>query len=193
MLERVQEQSWLQGLGKEWGLQLHGASKALAQWAIVDDYNTVLDLSCRDTRLLRYFSHKYSLRACGIASENEEARLLQKQLPEAEIFCARPGDIPWQENTFDVVFCQLAKSEGDREVAALREALRVLRPCGQLLIAVKGLPEPICSMASMLGIGATDRLHPRTLLRQMENAGFDDVSYRTVRPCVGLAMGWKRN
>ena len=36
------------------------AQKALAQWAIEDDYNNILDLSCQDTRLLRFLSHKYS-------------------------------------------------------------------------------------------------------------------------------------
>ena len=74
MLERVQERSWLHALGLQDRTHLRGAQKALAQWAIVDDYNNILDLSCQDTRLLRFLSQKYSLRACGIADDPEHAR-----------------------------------------------------------------------------------------------------------------------
>ena len=35
-------------------------------------------------------------------------------------------------------------------------------------------------------------IKPHTLLKEMENAGFADVSYRVSRPFVGIAMGWKR-
>lgn len=82
MLERVQERSWLHALGLQDRTHLRGAQKALAQWAIVDDYNNILDLSCQDTRLLRFLSQKYSLRACGIADDPEHARALRLELPE---------------------------------------------------------------------------------------------------------------
>ena len=58
MLERVQERSWLHALGLQYRTHLRRAQEALSQWAIVDDYNNILDLSCQDTRLLRFLSQK---------------------------------------------------------------------------------------------------------------------------------------
>ena len=130
MLERVQERSWLHALGLQDRTHLRGAQKALAQWAIVDDYNNILDLSCQDTRLLRFLSQKYSLRACGIADDPEHARALRLELPDAEIFCARKEDIPWRDQAFDAVFYQMKKNAPAFDGTFLREAARVLKPGG---------------------------------------------------------------
>lgn len=193
MLERVQENSVLRLFGESAGKRLSSAQKALAQWAVVDDYNTVLDLRCRDTRLLRYLSQKFSLRACGVAEEAAEAHALQEAMPDAEIFCARKEDIPWRDSSFDAVFYQIDKNEPDCGSIFLDEALRVLKPCGQLLVAVGGMPEALCRLMDFAGISsAADRFRPRDLLQRMEKTGFDDVSYRIAQPFVGLVMGWKR-
>ena len=193
MLERVQDRTWLQALHNSAGIRLHGAQKALAQWAIVDDYNTILDLHCQDTRLLRYFAQKFSLRACGIADGVEQARNLRAEAPEAEIFCARKEDIPWRSESFDCVFYQLKANEGEHEHGFLQEAARVLRPGGQMLIAVQGLPEMIGRLAAAAGLAEEDALlSPRDLMKKMEEAGLSDVSYRMNQPLIGVAMGWKR-
>ena len=193
MLDRVQGRSGLRIFGDTTtGVKLSGAQKALAQWSVVDDYNTVLDMSCRDTGLLRYLTQKFSLRACGIAREIEDARMLREALPDAEIFCARKEDIPWRDESFDVIFLQIDKNDGDCGAALLKEVKRVLKPCGQLLISVSGMPELLRRTAEFVGMpGAEDRVRPRDLLNAMEEAGFDDISYRLARPFVGLAMGWK--
>lgn len=192
MLERVQERSRLSWLGDKIGAKLHGAQKVLAQWAIVDDYNAILDMRCHDVSLLRYLAQKFSLRACGIAENAADARALQEAMPDAEIFCARREDIPWRDDCFDTVFYQMNKNETEG-CGFLREAFRVLKPNGQLLIAVNGMPEVLCGAAEMAGIGDLEgHMRPNALLQQMEAAGFDDVSYRLSRPFVGIAMGWKR-
>ena len=168
MLERVQERSWLHALGLQDRTHLRGAQKALAQWAIVDDYNNILDLSCQDTRLLRFLSQKYSLRACGIADDPEHARALRLELPDAE-------NAPAFDGTFQ------------------REAARVLKPGGQLLIAVQGAPEPLCKVGELLGLcDGDDHVSPAQLLKSMEDAGLEDVSWRLAQPMVCLAMGWRR-
>lgn len=193
MLERMQEGSRLHLGDGQIGTRLHGAEKALAQWAIVDDYNAVLDMRCTGTALLRSLSQKFSLRACGITENAQDAHFLQDRLPNAEIYCARKEDIPWRDQCFDAVFYRLRKKEGCAGAGFLREAMRVLRPNGQLLIALEGMPEILCGLAELAGVGEQeDRLTPGELMRQMEEAGFGDVSYRVSKPLVGIAMGWKR-
>ena len=193
MLDRVQERARLPFLEGLFGAGLHGAKKALAQWAIVDDYNSVLDMRCDDTSLLRSLSQKFRLRACGITDDQAKARDMQARLPNAEIFYARKEDIPWSDQCFDAVFYRMDKKEDGGNTGFLKEALRVLRPNGQLLIALQGMPEVFCGAADLTGIGGLEaRVRPGSLLRQMEEAGFDDVSYRVSQPFVGIAMGWKR-
>jgi SAM-dependent methyltransferase len=193
MLERVQERSWLHLLGLQEKTHLYGMQKAIAQWAIVDDYNNILDLSCQDTHLLRYFSQKYSLRACGIADDPEHARTLRAELPNAEIFCARKEDIPWRDQAFDAVFYQMKKTAVDYDAAFLREAARVLKPGGQLLIAVQGVAEPLYRAGSLFGFCDTeDHLSPSDLMKSMESSGLEDVSWRLAQPMVAIAMGWRR-
>ncbi|MBQ9197935.1 MAG: methyltransferase domain-containing protein [Clostridia bacterium] len=193
MLERTQDRSKLSWLGEKMTTQLHGAQKAMAQWAIVDDYDAILDMRCNDVSLLRHLSRRFSLRACGITENAAEAKEMQESLPEAEIFCARKEDIPWRDDCFDAVFYQINKKENG-DCGFLKEAMRVLKPNGQMLIAVHGLPEVICGAAEMAGVGEMEgHLKPHALLKAMEAAGFADVSYRISRPLVGIAMGWKRN
>ena len=193
MLERVQERSRFRILGVHAGIQLRGAQKALAQWAVVDDYNMILDMHCQDAQLLRYLSQKYSLRACGIADDAASARRLREEAPEAEIFCARKEDIPWRSESFDAIFYQLQKKERF-DKSFLQEAMRVLKPGGQMLVAIKGMPEAAYRAAGLLGVAEhEEHTAPHMLLRGMEQAGMRDVSYRVSRPLVGIAMGWKRS
>ena len=193
MLDRIQAKAWLKSDRAGIEPALHGAQKALAQWAIVDDYNAVLDMHCCDARLLRYLGKCYSLRACGIADDAAAARALRQQAPEAEIFCARKEDIPWRSETFDAVFYQMKKSEAALDAGFLKEAMRVLRPGGQMLVALTGAPEIVSRAGALLGFCAHDtHIALHTLLKRMEEAGLADVSYRMAQPLTGVAIGWKR-
>ncbi|MBQ7455048.1 MAG: class I SAM-dependent methyltransferase, partial [Clostridia bacterium] len=167
--------------------------KALAQWAIVDDYNTILDLHCQDTRLLRYFTHRFRLRACGIADDVNQARALRGEAPEAEIFCGRKEDIPWRSGSFDSVFYQVKKTDAGFDPAFLPEALRVLKAGGQLLIAIQGLPEIAGRAAHAVGLCSEAGTNTRGILAAMESAGFDDVSCHIATPTLGVAIGWKHS
>ena len=189
MLERVQDRSLLHFLSPEGTTFLHGASKALAQWAIVDDYDHILDLSCGDGKLLNYLSKKYSLRACGIADNPDHARSLRGMMPDAEVFSARKEDIPWRSNAFNAVFYQMKNEQQDG--AFLQEVMRVLKPGGQVLISLSSVPQVLHGMASVFGFANEDCTNHVQLLSWMEKAGLKDVSWRLTGPVTGVAMGFK--
>ena len=86
MLERIQDRSILHELISGGETLLHGARRAMAQWAVVDDYDQILDLDCGDGKLLDYMSKRYSLRACGITNTPAHARSLRDKLPDCEVF-----------------------------------------------------------------------------------------------------------
>ena len=75
----------------------------------------------------------------------------------------------------------------------LNEVVRVLKPGGQVLIALQGIPEILNGLSSLLGFTDGDRVGHIKLLRWMEKAGLSDVSWRITGPMSGLAMGWKQH
>lgn len=190
MLERVQDRSLLGVLTLEHEERLHGAAKALAEWAIVDDYDNILDLDCGDGKLLHYLSKRYSLRACGIASDPEQARDLRSKMPDAEVFFARKEDIPWRSEAFNAVFYQMKNDQQDG--AFLQEAVRVLKPGGQLLITLSSMPEILRPLALAIGMVDESHIGHAQLLKWMEEAGLKDVSWRLTGPVTGVAMGFKQ-
>jgi len=192
VLNRVQGRNLLHSASSEMRVYLHGAQKAMAQWAIIDDYNTIIDLKCEDTCLLRALASKYSLRTCGIASAADRAKQLREEMTEAEIFCARSEDIPWKSGTFDAVFYRLYKKDGMPESKMLREALRVMKDGAQMLISMEGAPEIIWHMADIFGtVNADDHVSPAKLMKELESIGFRDVSWRMSAPGIGIVMAWK--
>lgn len=189
MLERVQDRSLFGALSLESEERLHGAAKALAQWAIVDDYDNILDLDCGDGKLLHYLSRRFSLRACGIADDPEHARKLRQRMPDAEVFHARKEDIPWRSNAFNTVFYQMKNEQQDGSF--LREVLRVLKPGGQVLISLHSMPQVLHGLSTVFGIAGEDYTTHTQLLTWMEKAGLKDVSWRITGPMTGIAMGFK--
>lgn len=191
MLERIQDRSLLRKFNLESPFALHGASKALAEWAIVDDYDYVLDLSCGDGKLLHYLSQKYYLRACGIAETLEQAHALHDMLPEAEVLSASKEDMPWRSDAFNTVFYQMDANDDAEHGDFLQEVVRVLKPGGQVLISLHALPDFIGNMARSIGFANNRSMKHTKLLQRMEAAGLNDVSWRTTGPMTGIAMGWK--
>ena len=193
MLERTQERSGFHIAGSGNILHLNSAQRALAQWAVVDDYQSVLDLNCGDGRLLRYLKQRFALRICGISDNHEHALCLRSRLPDAEVIISHDHTFPWQADSFDTVFFQPdLETEADK-YSVLRETMRVLKPNGQLLIATGSIS--VCSMLSLKIFPNTlqERCnHMRTFLTLMENAGYQEVSCRLAGPFMGIAMGWKR-
>ena len=108
----------------------------------------------------------------------ELARAAGELLGDADVIAGRPEDIPWRDETFDVVLNSgCLRGEARR---TLLEALRVLRPGGQYVMAV-----PL-----FRGIGE-EELTRRSVLRLMQELGFRDVSFRTAG-LAGAIIGWKQ-
>ncbi|MDD2428144.1 MAG: methyltransferase domain-containing protein [Eubacteriales bacterium] len=158
---------------------LGAAQKAVARWALVDDYQALLDLSCRDSRLLSFYSQRNHIRACGLCGDTERAAQIKESLPEAEIMQGSPYDIPWQDNTFHAVMVSYPLGAYRGLGGLLSEIRRILRKGGQLLIALPIFPFvlqdlPLTGESNrLLGPGAR-----RELLLTLEQMGYEDVSIR---------------
>lgn len=174
MQTRLEEMLW-QPMEKP--IRLHGAERAVAAWVTLEEHERVLDLACGDGALLSVLAGKYRLRVCGICESAEQAHAVRGRLDEADVLAARPMDIPWRDNAFDAVLSAKSAFQYEDFDKVLEEIIRVLRPGGQLVL----------SAPFSLDEGSS----PRNLMRRLQQAGFENVSWRMHR-LNGVCIAWKR-
>ena len=173
---------------------LSSAQRAVADWAMVDDYEAVLDMDCGNGALLAHFLKRFHLRACGIINQagyqNTDALALIGQ--DAEILRASKLDIPWRSESFDAVFITTPLHRHPDTATYIKEIHRVLKPWGRVLAAVPCIP-----LLMRLGINAAKSLDsvffdaPRVLMELLEENGFSDVSMRCSRFQFATVIGQK--
>lgn len=192
MLNRTHDSSWMGTLRALEGVHLSGVERAMTQWATVDDYDSILQLDCENTNLLRYFTQKFVLRAYGTCNSSDIAQQLRQENNDAEIVFTGNENTSILSDSIDTVFYK-TNWKKRMNIESLSEAFRVVKGGGQMMIAVTGIPEVLHRIGRLLGVTRQrNEMDPRNIMIAMENAGFTDVSFRNVLPFVGLAMGWKR-
>jgi len=166
------------------GRQLSLAQLAAVHWAQVDDYQALLDLDCGDGRLLAYYLDRFSVRACGITrsadtSHNGDAG---SKLSKAEIMRASHHDIPWRNNSFDVVFYTRFNQHQQHLHLLLEEVNRVLKPGAQFVITLSGvLMMKRLSHLMTRGFSGRNLENPFAFMELLTSHGFVDVSMRSSR------------
>ena len=158
--------------------RLTAAMRACMGWAAIEEHDKVLDMSCGGGALLRRLDQQYRLTLCGMSDTPETARAAREGLGDADVISARLDDIPWRNDTFDIVMLPGALRGDARRV--LGEAYRVLKAGGQFVLAAP--------LFSPRGEGAPNR---REQMRMMQEAGFREVSFRANGLC-GAIIGWKQ-
>ena len=154
-----------------------GAKRAVAQWVTLDEHEKILDLNCTDAALLSYFRAKYHVHACGICENPQKAHHVNEILPEADVLSGRPADIPWRDNSFDSVVSALSARGYDDFDSVLAEIKRVLRPGGQFVLSAP--------------VSMNQNLSPRSVMRRLQQAGFENVSWR-MSGFSGVCIAWKK-
>lgn len=157
-------------------VSLNRSEKAVVEWAMVDDYQAVLDLSCSRENLLSHYLSHYQLRACGLCFDLASARELRAGLDKAEIMSAMGADVPWKEDSFDRVLmsCYVPSYVSMDEL--FFEVHRVLKPGGRFVAALGALSGGGSFYATHLD---TDLM--MSYLRKLENIGFVHVAYNKTR------------
>jgi ubiquinone/menaquinone biosynthesis C-methylase UbiE len=181
MQTRLELQSKATALLDGWRIPLSGAERAAIDWALVDDHQAVLDLSCADGRLLRHYTQRYQLRACGVCYDAQQAQQTRESLQSAEIMYSASADIPWQDDSFDRVLLAGILPAFGHPLELLRETCRVLRPDGMLIVVFSSLPFQKLLKLPFYGTGKEISLSRRHLLETLEGWGFEDVSLRQSR------------
>ena len=176
--------------------KLTAIERGMLTWAVLDPGDKVLDMNLRDGLMLDCLARDLECEICGISDQMESVKHARACLQNADILYASPEDIPWRENSFDAVFlCSWKLEENDSE-KALQEALRVLKPGGQLLLGLIHYPAPLRQMVSFFAKEGSER-QQRSLqrktewLKRLKTAGYEEITWQQVDLSNGVAIAWK--
>ncbi len=158
--------------------RLNAAMRACIAWAAVEEHDKILDMACGDGQVLARLNDQLRLTLCGMCETPDQARCVSEMLGGADVIPARMEDIPWRDDTFNVILLSAALHGEPRRV--LSEVLRALRPGGQFVMA-----------SSVFFHHGEGELNRREIMRLMQETGFREVSFRVTGLC-GAIMGWKK-
>lgn len=153
--------------------RLGGAQRAFARWALADDCQSLLEVNLQNDGLLIYYGLKHKMRLCGLCARYDDLSETYSQNNGTEIMFYTNGDIPWPDNTFHTVLLHPRHDVVLKKTA--RELTRVIKPEGELLIALPWLP-----IKTLKGetISLFQFKNNRALVHLLRNLGFQDVSIR---------------
>jgi ubiquinone/menaquinone biosynthesis C-methylase UbiE len=123
----------------------------------------ILQVGCADGGALAAVAAKVGLSGRAVAVVDDEAAAARARKGAArqgvlvDVEIAPPTQIPITETDFDLVIVddtvgQFSKQQADTQTAIVREAIRILKPGGRVLV-ITALPAS--GLAAMLGRGAT--------------------------------------
>jgi ubiquinone/menaquinone biosynthesis C-methylase UbiE len=158
--------------------RLNAAMRACVAWAAIEEHDKILDMACGDGQLLSRLNDQLRLTLCGMCETADQARCVSEILGGADVIPARMEDIPWRDDTFDVILLSAGMRGDARRV--LEEVARALRPGGQFVMA-----------SSVIGRPCEGDLSRREIMRLMQESGFREVSFRMTGLC-GAIVGWKK-
>ena len=157
--------------------RLTAPMRACASWAMLEEHDKILDMACGDGALLSNLNDKMRLTLCGLCEQPQQARAVREMLDDADVISGRVDDIPWRDESFDIVLLPTGV-KGEVARRAIEEAFRVLHQGGQFVMA--------SSHVQMNESG----LSRRELMRVMQETGFTAVSCRKNLMC-GALVGFK--
>ncbi len=195
MLTKTMQQHTLTNLQPKSPLKLSPIMKAFTKWVQVDPGDRILDMSCGNGGVLQYFSQRMDCEISAMASSVEQFRQVRGNLGNVNVMYAQPEDIPWKNNSFDVVMCNTTLVEMLHPEKILKEVYRVLRPGGQFVLAAPSYPTFLGPLVRSFENKAQSNFSPfltkQEMLITLEAIKFKNISWQKERGWIGLAIGWK--
>ena len=117
------------------------------------DVRTILDVGCGAGLAAQVFAEK-GANVAGIDASSAFLDIARKRVPAADFRVAEMETLPFPDQAFDAVTGFNAFQYAAAPVNALREARRVTRPGGTIVIATWGLPEQCEAAGHLKALGA---------------------------------------
>lgn len=193
MLQKAQSSIAFSGASSASHERMDAAMRGLWQWALIDPGDRVLDMNCGSGTLLQALKRKAECELCGMTPYVDKSRQARSLLPDADILFAFPEDIPWHDEAFDLVLFTKKSSDEASTYLAFCEALRVLKPGGQFLVATPWYPAPIRQFVNRFVQNGDDNVcsDKRQILHNLEKAGFVNLTWHMTDFGMSVVSGWK--
>ena len=138
------------------------------------DYHKLLDIGCGTGYLINMLSKDYNAEYIGLDLSPEMIKQAKSKNIKNAIFVeGRSDEIPFDDNTFNIVTCSQSFHHYPDTDKAMQEARRVLKPGGLYILSDTGV-----GFFKMLGVKIDDFIY-----RHFSNTGDCNVSYmeKTIR------------
>jgi len=155
------------------------------------DSCNVLDVGCGTGALLKRMAQQSRINGNGIDPEANMVTEATKKFPEMTIKQARSEDMPFDNETFDVITACMAYHHFADKNGFASEASRLLKPGGALYIADPRFPAPVRAILNgifRLFNVAGEFCSPDEIARRFSAYGFgpDGVAVDGYAQCVKL-------
>jgi len=132
------------------------------------DYHKLLDIGCGTGYLINMLSKDYNAEYIGLDLSPEMIKQAKSKNIKNAIFVeGRSDEIPFDDNTFNIVTCSQSFHHYPDTDKAMQEARRVLKPGGLYILSDTGV-----GFFKMLGVKIDDFIY-----RHFSNTGDCNVSY----------------
>lgn len=106
----------------------------------IDENDRVLDIGCADGQLLGMLSENQSFEAYGLDISPEMVKVASQKYPKFNFVNGSAQNLPFEDDFFDVLICSASFHHFPDPEGFLKEAKRVLRPNGKLVLAEIRIP-----------------------------------------------------
>jgi SAM-dependent methyltransferase len=120
-----------------WGLPVY---RRILERLTIDESTRLLDVGCGAGRFCR-IARDRGARVAGLDATPAFVEIARERVPDGAFEVGEMQDLPWRDDSFDVVTGFNSFFIAADMVSALREARRVARPGGNLALSIFGRPE----------------------------------------------------
>jgi Methylase involved in ubiquinone/menaquinone biosynthesis len=149
------------------------------------EYESVLDVGCGTGALLDEVLNRKKVSIAGIDLSEKMLNIARQRLGQAaDLKNGDSENLPWADNSFDMVLCTDSFHHYPNPGTVLCEIKRVLKPGGKLIIADPWLPAPARQLANLFMPFSKDgdiKMYSRKELHTLfEKCGFQLLKWETV-------------
>ncbi len=190
MLQKTQSSALQTKVKVSFPNRLSAGERGLLQFAVIDDEDKTLHIACGHGTLLRELSKQHRCEMCGTTNDIEALRYARQTLTDADIIYAQPEEIPWHDESFTVLLCSSSFTDMTNPRHLLKESLRVLKPGGQMVIALPWYPAPISTVFNRME-GSNYYYSKQEAIAALEVMGFESVTWHSNELGNCVVVGWK--